>query len=367
VIEDIQGAQPGLRLAGLIEERRRDILEEYEAALRAGGNATVQGEVSLEQLVGNGDQILMDVIESLRAGTVLVRDTYQLFAWDIGWTRAADGVHPSESLQASSVFFRIVMGTAAELQLATAGDFGLLTIVAMSLERSIMARVRTLVAGYTSFLLNQVREAQVSERQRIARDLHDRIGHCISVAHRQLELYNMYQATDPAKAFQKVETAQRAVRESMENLRAVTSTLYSPEPLKSLETALLNYLEAAAAEGLEVRVRVNGDDSWAPVEVLDEVFLVLREAARNTLKHAEASILIINVDITPNEIRAFVEDDGRGFDPDEPPAFGGLGVFSMRERAGLLGGMLSVRSRPGGGTRINLAVPFPEKGEFDDE
>ena len=336
-------------------------------ALRAVGNATTQGEVSLEQVVGNGDQILMDVIESLRAGTVLVRDTCQLFAWDTGWTRAAGGVHPSESQQASSVFFRIVMGAAAELLLATAGDFSLLAIVAMSLERSIMARVRTSVSEYTGFLLNQVREAQVSERQRIARDLHDRIGHCISVTHRQLELYTMYQATDPARAFQKVETAQRAVRESMENLRAVTSTLYSPGPLKSLETALLNYLEVAAPEGLEVRVWVNGDDSWAPMEVLDEVFLVLREAARNILKHAEASILIVNVDITPNEIRAFVEVDGRGFDPDAPPALGGLGVFSLRERAGPLGGMLGVRSRSGAGTRINLAVPFPERGEFDDE
>ena len=349
----------GEQLAELLDARRGEILAEYESDLRATGNVTMQEAASLEQVLENGDQILTDVIESVRAGEVRVLGSYRFLAWDIGQTRAADGVHPSESLQAASVFFRIVLSSAADLLVSVSGDVRLLGFVAMTLERSITERVRTSVAGYTSHLLNQVREAQSNERQRIARDLHDRLGHCISVTHRQLELFNLYQATDPVKAGQKIETAQRAVQESMRNLRTVTSTLYAVEPLKSLDTALLNYLESAAPEGLEARVRVNGDESWAPPEVLDEVFLVLREGARNALKHAEASTLIINVDITPQEVRGFVEDDGRGFDPARSSASGGLGVFSMRERAQLLGGTLSIRSQAGRGTHVHLAVPLP--------
>jgi signal transduction histidine kinase len=345
-------------LAELIEVCCDQILDEYHAALSALGNAVVRDPLSLEQALENARQILTDVASSLRIGEVRVGESYKLISWNIGLTRAADGVHPVESLQAASVFFRTVLVIVSD-HLSTESDaFDLLAMVAMALEHSIMLRVRTAVAGYTGFLLNQVHDAQISERRRIARDLHDRIGHTMSATHRQLELFNLYQGTDPEKAAQKVDAAQRAIRESMRNLRAVTSDLYAVEPCRCLETALENYVDGAATEGVEVRVRVNGDESWATPEVLDEAFLVLREAAHNALNHAGASTLIVNVDITPHEIRSFVEDDGCGFDPQPPPVSGGLGVSSMRERARLLGGTLAIRSRIGHGTHIDFAVPL---------
>lgn len=351
------------RLAEAIEAHRAELLEAYESTLRALGNPIAEGEQSLGQALENADQILTDVVDSLRAGEVRTADAYRSIAWGIGLTRAADGLHPADSLQASSAYFRTVLGRAARYLEDDPEAFELFGMVALALERSITLRVRTALTGYTSFLLNQVHEAQVNERRRIARELHDRIGHCISITHRQLELYNLYQSTDPEKAGEKIETAQRAIRESMQNLRAVTSDLYVVEPLKSLDTALMNYLESADTAGVDVRVRVNGDESWASPEVLDETFLVLREAALNALRHAAASTIIVNVDITPGELRAFVEDDGVGFDPHDPPRSGGVGLASMRERARLLGGTAAVRSQPGQGTHIDFAVPL---GGWDD-
>lgn len=353
------------RLADAIEAHRGGLLAAYEEMLESLGNPIVEGELSLSQALQNADQILTDVVESLRAGEVRVAEAYRSIAWGIGVTRAAAGVHPADSLQASSVYFRTVLSSAAEYLTEDPESFELFGMVALALERSITMRVRTALAGYTSFLLNQVHEAQVNERRRIARELHDRIGHCISVTHRQLELFNLYQNTDPAKASQKVETAQRAIRESMQNLRAVTSDLYAVEPLKSLDTALMNFLSTADTEGVDVRVRVNGDESWAGPEVLDETFLVLREAVHNALRHAAPTTVIINVDITPREIRAFVEDDGRGFDPEKPPRSGGVGLSSMRERARLLSGSLAVRSRAGQGTHIDFAVPLRPEADVD--
>jgi len=355
-----QEGDPGaVRLADLLDRMQPDLLAQYEHALATIGNAIVRAGVSLEQAVEHARQILADVTASLRGSEVRVDPGFRLIAWGIGVTRAADDVHPSESLQASSVLFRIVLEAAARcLDDDEPAAFRLLGIVAMALERGITVRVRTAVAGYTSYLLNQVHEAQVNERRRIARDLHDRIGHCISITHRQLELFHLYRDSDPVKAGHKVETAQRAIRESMQNLRAVASELYAVEPAKSLDTALLNYFDTANTEGVDVRVRVSGDESWVLPGMLDEVFLVLREASRNALHHAEASTLIVNVEITPYEIRAFVEDDGRGFDPSLPPESGGLGLSSMRERAYLCGGTVAVRSRPGHGTHIDFAVPL---------
>jgi signal transduction histidine kinase len=189
----------------------------------------------------------------------------------------------------------------------------------------------------------------------------------MNVTHRQLELYNLYHLTDPIKARRKFKTAQLAVQESMKNLRAVTSDLYSLDPLTNLRTALINYLDSVDAEVVDVKLRVNGNESWIKPEVLDEVFLILREAAHNALQHAAPSTLIVNVDITPGEIRAFVEDDGFGFDPDQIPASGGVGVLAMRERAELLGGTLDIHSQIGKGTHLDFALLLsgePDRDSF---
>jgi signal transduction histidine kinase len=345
-------------LADQIDAGQTRILAQYQTGLETLVNALVKDEVALEQALENARLILADVSASLRADEVRVADSYQFIAWDIGLTRAAGNVHPSESLQASSVFFHAVLTVVSE-RLQGEPDAGTLTAkVALALERSITMRVRTAMAGYTSFLLNQVHDAQLVERRRIARDLHDRIGRSISLTHRQLELFNVYQDRDPEKASQKVAAAQHAVIESMQSLRAVTSDLYAAEPVKSLDKALRNYLDGVAGENVALQVNVNGDEAWATPEVLDETFLVLREAAYNALYHAAPSVLIINIDITPQEIMAYVEDDGCGFDAERRPQSGGMGIASMLERARLLDATLTIGSRVGHGTHVRFTVPL---------
>lgn len=365
MIAESESAEPRAAwLADLVEARRHDILRAYQEALEALGNPIVRDAVTVDQVMENATQILADVVESLRTGQIRVGDAHKFLSQNIGMTRAADGVHPSDSLQAASVLFGIVLSATADCLGANTEEFSLFATVAMALERSIGMRIRSAVVAYTSFLLNQVHEAQISERRRIARDLHDRLGHSINITHRQLELFGVYQKHDPVKAFEKVECAHRAVLDTMRNLRAVTSDLYTVQPFKSLDTALLNYIDCADTDGVDVRLRVNGDESWAPAAVLDEIFLVVREAVHNALNHAAPTTVVINVDITPHEIRGFVEDDGLGFDPEVPPRSGGLGVASMRERVRLLNGALKIRSRAGQGTHIDFAVPLP--GEDDD-
>ncbi|WP_280669111.1 sensor histidine kinase [Kitasatospora sp. MAP12-44] len=329
--------------------------------LKAAGSLLIQDPHSLMQAMANAEQILSDMVNALHAGRVQVNEKYKLIAWDIGATRATAGVHPQESLEAASIFFRTALAALTDLVGPRPESLDAFTVAALTLEQSIALRVRESVSSYNGVLLNRVREAQIDERRRIARDLHDRIGHGISVSHHQLELYNIYRDTEPAKASEKVESAQQAIRESMHHLRAVTSGLHAQEPLKSLEDALLNYLGTVASEELPVRLRVNGDESWAPPEILDEAFLILREAARNTLRHSGASMLLINVDITPHELRASVEDDGCGFDPLGPPVSDGVGVASMLERAELLGGRVTITSRIGAGTRVDLWLRLTER------
>jgi signal transduction histidine kinase len=234
----------------------------------------------------------------------------------------------------------------------------LLALVAKTLEQTISLRIRQSLSSYTGYLLNDVHQAQIGEHRRIARELHDRVGPGMSVSHRQLELYHVYEGKNPEQAGNKVKTAQSAIREAMDELRSITFGLHSRMHVKSLEQALLNFLDTIDSEVPTVRLHVNGNESWAQPDVLDEVFLIIREAARNVFQHASASILLINVNITPHELNAFIEDDGRGFEQDRPPVSGGVGVHSMHERVKLLKGRLTISSSVGRGTQVDFSLPL---------
>lgn len=346
------------RLAELIDAKRGQIVAAYRDALSSAASPISRDAVAWRQAAANAQQVLTDVIDSLRSGSAQINESYKLIAWDIGNTRAADGVHPGESAYASSLFFQTVMSATAGLLESACDGLELLGRVSVALDRSIRERGRAALAGYTSFLLNKVHEAQVGERRRIARELHDRVGHSMSVAHQQLELYDAYRLDNQRRAAAKIDAAQRAVQEAMDSLRAITSDLYAMETLKSLEKALASYLERADADGVEVHLQVNGDENWARPQVLDECFLILREAARNALRHAAASQLVVRVDITPHDIRGTVQDDGRGFDTDAPAAGAGVGLSAVRERIRLLGGTVRIASTVGQGTLITFSVPL---------
>ncbi|KAB7834275.1 hypothetical protein FRZ00_30190 [Streptomyces mobaraensis] len=224
------------------------------------------------------------------------------------------------------------------------------------------------------------------ERRRIARDLHDEVAAGLGSALTSFELYDMYRDTRPELAQRKLAAARDAVRASLENLRTVMAGLRAPaEPTGTTRTAGTADKTDTAGAGTTagtpdalplasdpardlgttgrvpgtVRVLVTGDESLMPSRTAREVRLVLREAQRNALRHAHAGRITVTVEVTPAEVRATVEDDGRGFTDLDPAASGRHGgLLGMRERAALLGGSLTVDSRPGHGTRVRLRVPL---------
>lgn len=342
-------------LADLLEARRESLLDASCAELVSLGNTLVRQADTLGQVRQHYEQILCDVIGSLRTGEIEIDDSYSL-AQQIGIARASAGIHPGESLQAGMVLYESALNASASLVSAHGIELSAFGLAALALQSSISQRLQEAFAVYTSFLLEKVHVAQTEERQRIARDLHDRIGHSLSVAHHQLELSELYLAADAEKSAVKVSTAHRAVTDAMASLREVATGLHAAKPSRSMRTALMVAAREIDTAGVDLRIRVNGDEAWADRLVLDECTLMFREAMRNALEHARPSIVGVNVDITPGEIRALVVDDGTGFDPDTPSS--GVGLSAMRERAELLGGGIVVRSQPGTGTRVNFVIPL---------
>ena len=121
----------------------------------------------------------------------------------------------------------------------------------------------------------------------------------------------------------------------------------------------MDFLNRVCADA-DVHLVVLGDETWASPAIIDEAFLIVREALRNALTHGAPQSVVVGVEVTRRELRAWVDDDGKGFavgDDAESPA-AGTGLATMRERAALLGGTVAITSKTGRGTSVELSVPL---------
>jgi signal transduction histidine kinase len=199
-------------------------------------------------------------------------------------------------------------------------------------------------AEITQYWAAQAQTAVFSERQRVARDLHDgavqEIGYVRSVATR------MARRRDDPDVGRIVAAAERALDEMRAALTALTAPL--DEPLA--ET--LRRTACEVADRYDVGVTVKGDGDVAVTHVEREALTrIVREAATNAARHGAASKLVIDVRPRPREV--VVRDDGTGFDPDDVRS-GGFGIVSMRDRAAAIGGRLEIASAPPSGTTVRV-------------
>lgn len=344
--------------AALIQAERAAILASYAKSLDALRGAVIAGPGGRDLAMANGAEIIADVVASVQDGGGRIGDRRIMLAWTAAGERTENPPGPADLVRAASLLFDITVNV---LAIHVGEDPGLLpcfVTAVLALNESIARRFEEAALAHTGYLLERVERAQIDERRRIARDLHDRLGEGISAALRQLELHEITAGGDPLASQPRVASAKEALTEAMRRLRAVTSGLRQ-DSVRSLERALVQYIDSVAAAA-EVQLRVSGDEAWAPPAVIDETFLIIREAIRNALQHSVPSMMRIGVAVAPHELHAWVEDDGCGFAPAEGADLvrSGTGLASMRERAGLLGGQLTVASALGQGTHVELLVPL---------
>jgi signal transduction histidine kinase len=354
----------GIRAANRLVGRRDQIVERFEYDLARMGSILLASPQIRQQCVDQAENVIMDVCAALREVSALFTsrvggaDSVNLsLATDIGIDRAASGIHPVESLRAGSVLFEAVLAGVREAVADEPNAAVLAAVATRSLHHSLMDRIRTAATSYSSFLLSSTAEAHVGERRRIAREMHDRLGSNISAAARAIELAQVQlrgDRTDLALVEQRLAQGGESMREALESIRQLAQDLHLHTKTEGLEKAVLRCIEGIQPPCTETILEVNGDEDWAPPPVLDELFLVLREALRNAFTHGRPRKVMVRVEIAPHELRASVNDDGVGFTQDSP-ARSGLGLVSMRERIALLGGMVNIFSLPGRGTSADNA------------
>jgi signal transduction histidine kinase len=346
-------------LADLLTRAAADVLGDFEHELRLSDSPLVKDDAARERCLAQASRVLVDTAAHIRTGQPAT-GCFDL-PGEIGARLAAAGIQLSSSLDAANVLFAATVRrvcahlTGPDRTGPEAAEQ--ISLAALALQAALVHTLRPAADSYTGVLHDRMRQARVDERRRLSRDLHDRIGQGISVAQRNLELHDIYRTADPTRAAARVRLAQDLLDDTICRVRQMIGDLRLVEPLERLTEATTVFLRLAGGPDLDSRVEVDGDEARVPDDVAEETFLIVREALRNVIAHADARRVRVRVDITPDRLRILVADDGRGFDPGDRRR-DGTGMLSMHERAAMLGGTLTVASRAGEGTEVQLCVPL---------
>ncbi|MFY1632999.1 sensor histidine kinase [Solwaraspora sp. WMMB335] len=351
-------ADQGPDITGILDE----IVVAFTDALRRQGSPLTARPEIVEQLIVQVASVLDDVAAQLdRPDAPQVEPTGEarLFTIEIGAQRAERGIHPVESLRAAITLFEVTLPILSR-ELAPA-DSTTATRISKLLHEAIMARVAIGSLSYVTFLMAKLQASRQEERRRIARELHDRVLHGMSLTLHRLDLHRHYAAHDQARAGANLDGAVEYLGEVVRIVQQLSAELRRSVGEEGLESALRAYLDATTPPSVQVSLGTTGDAKSLPPDTAEELYLILREAVRNSLRHAGPTRLDVTIDVDTTAVHAVVSDDGRGFDPDDPDRTGG-GLPSMRERALLLRGRLTVVSKPDTGTRVEVRVPLAESG-----
>jgi len=209
-------------------------------------------------------------------------------------------------------------------------------------------------------LYNHSRElAVLEERNRLARELHDSVTQTLFSMTLTAEAAQILAERNPRRASTQLQRLQKLAQGALIEMRSLISQL---RPKTVTEEGLVPALRQHIAErrdrdGLAVVLHLNGEREL-PREYKEALFRIVQEALNNVVKHAQADRAEITLDLTGGAVSLAIEDSGIGFDLTRIDSEAWhLGLVSMRERAEMLGGTLTVESQPGQGTCIRVEIP----------
>jgi signal transduction histidine kinase/CheY-like chemotaxis protein len=215
-------------------------------------------------------------------------------------------------------------------------------------------------------LSRQLLKSQEEERKRIARELHDEIGQSLTAL--KINLRRVKAACDGDCSSPFLEESEVLIDGLLQQVRDISLDL-RPSMLDDLElvASMRSHLDRMARlSGFVGRFAADPPEIRLPPEVETECFRITQEALTNVIRHARARQVEVALSRNAERLDLVVHDDGAGFDVaaarQRAARGGGLGLLGMQERAALLGGRITIESRPGFGTRVHLRVPLVAVG-----
>ncbi len=221
-----------------------------------------------------------------------------------------------------------------------ASSFCLLLSQLLLAERRSRARAEQLAQDVEQLAANL-------ERNRIARDIHDSLGHSLTTLDIHLELAQTLRDRDPNRALAALDLAKTLSSQCLEDVRRSVQTLRNPT--FDLDQALKILIEQQ-----QIVIDAKLDLPPIPRQTGQQLFCIIQEGLTNIQKHAQANQIQLHTWIKDDQIHLHLQDNGCGFNPQHPRS--GYGLRGMEERVQLLGGNLLLESQPGH-TKIQVSIP----------
>ncbi|MCL5966396.1 MAG: PAS domain-containing protein [Deltaproteobacteria bacterium] len=209
-------------------------------------------------------------------------------------------------------------------------------------------------------LSDSIIAGQEKERAAVSRELHDELGQLLTALRLDASWLRDRLANGDGSAAARAREMCDLIDRAIDEVRGMATRL-RPGVLDRLGlVAALEWFvgDFGKRTGIACRFRHAGAPRVGD-RVATAAYRIAQESLTNAARHASAARVDVSLRVEDGRMVLDVEDDGRGFAADELPESRGLGLAGMRERAALIGGALTVRSAPGGGTRIRLEIPLP--------
>lgn len=201
--------------------------------------------------------------------------------------------------------------------------------------------------------------AAVQERNRIAREIHDSLGHALTSLNVQIQTVLKLWKHNPEEAYAFLEQAQQLGTMAMQEVRQSVSTLRADEraepPLQETITTLLQ--EFRQSTGILIDASIHLTVPLSP-EVNRTLYRLMQEALTNICKHAQATTVELELKTELDKVYFTIADDGRGFSYHQSTS--GYGLQGMRERVTAIGGEFHLRTAPSQGCQITITIPIRE-------
>jgi signal transduction histidine kinase len=196
--------------------------------------------------------------------------------------------------------------------------------------------------------------AMTQERNRLAREIHDNLGHYLTIVNVQIEAARAVMDSDPGRALDAMNKAQELTQKGLTQVReSVAALRESPVSNRPLGEAIASLVKEAQSTGIVTEFKVAGEPHTLENKVALALYRVAQEGLTNVQRHARASRVDVLLDFQPSEVRLEVKDNGVGAEE----TAGGFGLLGIRERMQLLGGRLEISTGVGQGFCLTASVP----------
>ncbi len=210
-------------------------------------------------------------------------------------------------------------------------------------------------------LSGRILHAYEEERTRLARELHDEIGQALTVINLDLQYLQMKLSSVEPSFQEKLAASIDLLMKTLNNVRRQIFALRPPalDKMGLVEVVRDMAGELGSRAGLKIDIKDKGFSERLHGDIETTLYRCIQEALTNTVRHAKAENVHIDLIKSSDNVTVQIKDNGKGFEPGDIKQFSnGVGLAGIRERVSLLGGTLKIVTAPGNGVKIKIIIPF---------